>query len=129
MTGLNPHAGENGLLGDEESRLIEPAIKVAHEAGICVHGPFPADTLFNDAVNGSYDIVVAMYHDQGLLPVKLLHQHQAVNWTLGLPMIRTSPDHGTAFDIVGKNKANIGSMQAAVKLALDLAKTRKPRPC
>ncbi len=129
VTGLNPHAGENGLLGDEETRLIEPAIKIAHEAGIRVNGPFPADTLFNDAVNGSYDIVVAMYHDQGLLPVKLLHQHQAVNWTLGLPIIRTSPDHGTAFNIVGKNQANIDSMQAAIKLALDLTKTREPRPC
>ena len=129
VAGLNPHAGENGLLGDEETRLIEPAITVAREAGIRAGGPFPADTLFSDAVNGSYDIVVAMYHDQGLLPVKLLHQHQAVNWTLGTPVIRTSPDHGTAFDIVGKNQANIGSMQAAIKLALDLAKTREPRPC
>ncbi len=129
VTGLNPHAGEDGLLGDEETRLIKPAIKVAHEAGIRAKGPFPADTLFNEAVNGAFDIVVAMYHDQGLLPVKLLHQHQAVNWTLGLPMIRTSPDHGTAFDIVGKNQANIGSMQAAVKLALDLVKTRELRPC
>ena len=129
VAGLNPHAGEYGLLGDEELRLIEPAIKVASEAGIDVHGPFPADTLFNEAVNGTYDIVVAMYHDQGLLPVKLLHQHCAVNWTLGLPIIRTSPDHGTAFDIVGKNQANIDSMQAAIKLAIDLAKTREPRPC
>ena len=129
IAGLNPHAGEGGLLGDEESRLIEPAIKIALEAGIRVHGPFPADTLFNEARNGTFDVVVAMYHDQGLLPVKLLHQHQAVNWTLGLPIIRTSPDHGTAFDIVGKNQANIGSMKAAVKLAIDLAKTREPRPC
>ena len=129
VVGLNPHAGEDGLLGDEEKRLIEPAIKVALEAGIHVQGPFPADTLFNDAVGGAYDIVVAMYHDQGLLPVKLLHQHRAVNWTLGLPIIRTSPDHGTAFDIVGKNQANIGSMQAAIRLTIDLAKTREPRPC
>ncbi|MDP6541561.1 MAG: 4-hydroxythreonine-4-phosphate dehydrogenase PdxA, partial [Phycisphaerales bacterium] len=129
VTGLNPHAGEGGIFGDEESRLIEPAIKVARENGHRVYGPLPADTLFNEAVNGSYDVVVAMYHDQGLLPVKLLHQHRAVNWTLGLPFVRTSPDHGTAFDLVGNNEANIESMQAAIRLAIDLSKTPEPRPC
>lgn len=129
VAGLNPHAGEGGILGDEESRLIEPAINLAIEAGHRVFGPFPADTLFNDAAEGSYDVVVAMYHDQGLLPVKLLHKHQAVNWTIGLPIIRTSPDHGTAFDLVGKNEANTGSMQTAIRLAVDLAKTHEPRPC
>lgn len=121
VTGLNPHAGEHGLLGDEETRLIEPAIKVARDAGIDVSGPFPADTVFIKAASGEYDLVVAMYHDQGLTPVKLLGWDKAVNWTLGLPVIRTSPDHGTAFDIAGKNKASEGSMKSAIELATKLA--------
>ncbi len=129
VCGLNPHAGEGGLFGQEDQSIISPAISNARDEGVDVSGPEPADTVFHRARNGDFDGVVAMYHDQGLLPVKLLHQHQAVNWTLGTPVIRTSPDHGTAFDIVGKNQANIGSMQAAIKLALDLAKTREPRPC
>jgi 4-phospho-D-threonate 3-dehydrogenase / 4-phospho-D-erythronate 3-dehydrogenase len=125
VTGLNPHAGENGLFGDEEERLIRPAIEVARRSGIDVHGPFSADTIFIDAAAGAYDLVVAMYHDQGLIPVKLLGWDKAVNVTVGLPIIRTSPDHGTAYDIAGQNKASEGSMRAAVDLAIRLA--RSPR--
>lgn len=121
VCGLNPHASENGQFGDEEARIITPAIEMARRAGVEVHGPFPGDTVFLDAVKGRYDLVVAMYHDQGLIPVKLLAFDDAVNVTLGLPIIRTSPDHGTAFDIVGKNKANPGSMKAAIRLAVKMA--------
>lgn len=121
VCGLNPHASENGRFGDEESRIITPAIEAARAQGIDAHGPFPADTVFNHAVAGKFDLVVAMYHDQGLIPVKLLAFDEAVNVTLGLPIIRTSVDHGTAFDLVGKNKANPGSMKAAIRLAADLA--------
>jgi 4-hydroxythreonine-4-phosphate dehydrogenase len=124
VTGLNPHAGENGQFGDEERRLIEPAIKVARDSGIDVEGPFPADTIFIKAAAGDYDLVVAMYHDQGLIPVKLLGWDKAVNWTLGLPIIRTSPDHGTAFDIAGRNIASPGSMKAAIELAAQLANNK-----
>jgi 4-hydroxythreonine-4-phosphate dehydrogenase len=120
VCGMNPHASEGGLFGDEESRLIEPAIAAAREHGIDARGPFPADTIFIDAVAGKYDLVVAMYHDQGLIPIKLLAFDEAVNLTLGLPLLRTSPDHGTAFDIVGQNRANPGSMQAAIRLAARL---------
>ncbi len=118
VCGLNPHAGENGLFGDEEKRLIQPAIDVARKAGIDVRGPFPADSLFTTHNLDKYDLFVAMYHDQGLIPVKMLAFDSAVNTTLGLPLIRTSPDHGTAFDLVGKNKADPGSMAAAIQLAL-----------
>ncbi|MCI0362712.1 MAG: 4-hydroxythreonine-4-phosphate dehydrogenase PdxA, partial [Phycisphaerales bacterium] len=128
VTGLNPHAGENGQFGDEEARLIEPAIRVARESGIDVHGPFAADTIFVRAAAGDYDLVVAMYHDQGLIPLKLLGWDKAVNWTLGLPIIRTSPDHGTAFDIAGKNVASAGSMRAAIELAAQLAANRLAAP-
>jgi 4-hydroxythreonine-4-phosphate dehydrogenase len=121
VCGLNPHASENGLFGDEEKRLIEPAIQVAREHGIDAHGPFPGDTIFIDAVKGRYDMVVAMYHDQGLIPIKLLAFDEAVNVTLGLPIVRTSPDHGTAFDIVGKNRAKADSMAAAIELAIRMA--------
>lgn len=124
VCGLNPHAGENGQFGDEESRLIEPAIKVARDSGIDVHGPYPADTVFIRAAAGDFDLVVAMYHDQGLIPLKLLGWDKAVNWTLGLPIIRTSPDHGTAFDIAGRNLASDGSMKAAIELAARLAANR-----
>ncbi|UCD75405.1 MAG: 4-hydroxythreonine-4-phosphate dehydrogenase PdxA [Phycisphaerales bacterium] len=124
VAGLNPHAGEDGAFGDEEERLIRPAMEMARNSGIDVSGPFPADTVFIDAAAGDYDLVVAMYHDQGLIPVKLLGWDKAVNWTLGLPIIRTSPDHGTAFDIAGKNKASAGSMTAAVELAVNLAANR-----
>jgi 4-hydroxythreonine-4-phosphate dehydrogenase len=124
VCGLNPHAGEHGQFGDEETRLIEPAIRVAQDAGIDVHGPLPGDTVFIRAAAGDYDLVVAMYHDQGLIPVKLLGWDKAINWTLGLPIIRTSPDHGTAFDIAGKNLASEGSMKAAIELAAQLANHR-----
>jgi len=121
VCGLNPHAGEAGILGDEETRLIEPAIKFAVEQGINASGPFPADTIFNAALAGKYDLVVAMYHDQGLIPVKLIARDQSVNMTVGLPIIRTSPDHGTAFDIAGKGRANSSSMRAAIMLAAAVA--------
>lgn len=124
VCGLNPHASENGAFGDEERRIITPAIEAARSAGIDVHGPFPADTIYIDAVRGKWDLVVAMYHDQGLIPVKLLAFDEAVNTTLGLPIIRTSVDHGTAFDIVGRNRANAGSMKAAINLAISMANTR-----
>ena len=106
------------MFGDEEQRLLTPAIQVANKAGIDARGPFPADTLFTPANLKKYDLFVAMYHDQGLIPVKMLAFDSAVNMTLGLPIIRTSPDHGTAYDLVGKNKANPGSMKAAIELAI-----------
>jgi 4-hydroxythreonine-4-phosphate dehydrogenase len=125
VCGLNPHASENGLFGDEEKRIIEPAIMMARQHGIDATGPFPADTIFIKAVQGHYDIVVAMYHDQGLIPVKLLDFAGSVNLTLGLPIVRTSPDHGTAFDIVGKNKADPSSMKAAIQMAVEIARQRR----
>ena len=121
VAGLNPHAGEQGRFGDEEARIIEPAILMAREAGINVEGPFPADTLFWHAARGKYDGVVAMYHDQALIPVKLLAFDSSVNLTLGLPVVRASVDHGTAFDIAGTNRADPGSMKAAIDLAVQLA--------
>jgi 4-hydroxythreonine-4-phosphate dehydrogenase len=124
VAALNPHAGENGQFGDEEQRIISPAILMAQEAGIDVTGPYPADTLFYQALDGRYDAIVAMYHDQGLIPVKLLAFDKAVNVTIGLPIIRTSVDHGTAFDIVGRNRANPNSMKAALYLACDMAQTK-----
>jgi len=130
VCGINPHAGEDGQFGDEEDRIIKPAILMAQEAGCWVEGPYPADTLFWRAARGHYDGVVAMYHDQGLIPVKLLAFDSAVNVTLGLPAVRTSVDHGTAFDISGRNLADPGSMKAAIELACRLA-TRKffaPQP-
>ncbi len=125
VCGLNPHAGEDGRFGDEEQRVITPAILMAEHAGIDAAGPFPADTVFSKAVAGEYDCVVAMYHDQGLIPIKLLAWQDAVNVTLGLPIIRTSPDHGTAFDIAGRGQADPGSMKAAISLAIDLANQRR----
>lgn len=118
VCGLNPHAGEGGLMGDEETRLIEPAITLATNHGMRVEGPFPADTIFGRAVNGEFDLVVAMYHDQGLIPVKLLARDKSVNITIGLPTVRTSPDHGTAFDIAGRGVAEAGSMSAAIDTAV-----------
>ncbi len=127
VCGLNPHASEGGLFGDEEERLITPAIELARAQGIIADGPFPADTIFNAAVQGRYDLVVAMYHDQGLIPVKLLAWESAVNTTLGLPVVRTSPDHGTAYDIAGTGKASEKSMRAALELAIDMAAARLRR--
>jgi 4-phospho-D-threonate 3-dehydrogenase / 4-phospho-D-erythronate 3-dehydrogenase len=123
VTGLNPHAGENGLLGDEETRLIYPAIKMASNNGLDVHGPFPADTIFSNAA--SFDVIVAMYHDQGLLPVKLLSPQEAVNWTVGIPIIRTSPDHGTAFDIASTDQANPNSLLHAIHMAHTLSTSKR----
>jgi 4-hydroxythreonine-4-phosphate dehydrogenase len=121
VCGLNPHAGENGLFGDEDREFILPAVKSAQAAGIHCVGPFPADTLFLKAVHGEYDLVVAMYHDQGHVPMKLLDFEHTVNVSLGLPIIRTSVDHGTAFDIAGKNQADASSMKAALRLAAKMA--------
>jgi 4-hydroxythreonine-4-phosphate dehydrogenase len=123
VAGLNPHAGEHGLFGDEETAVIGPAIDVCRQRGIDVAGPFPADTIFVRAARREFDVVVACYHDQGLIPVKLLAFGQAVNVTLGLPIIRTSVDHGTAFDIAGRGVADPSSMVAAVRLAARLART------
>src|SRR5947209_3605440 len=127
VCGVNPHAGENGQFGDDEERIISPAILMARDQGIDATGPYPGDTVFLQAKNGKFDAVVAMYHDQGLIPVKLLAFDQAVNLTIGLPIVRTSPDHGTAFDIVGRNRANPGSMRAAIEMAIDLAVKRHAR--
>ncbi len=124
VCGLNPHAGEQGMFGDEEERIIRPAIEVAKRHGIDARGPFPGDTIFIDAAAGKYDLVVAMYHDQGLIPVKLLGWDKAVNVTAGLPIVRTSPDHGTAFNIAGTNAASEGSMRAAIELAVRMCATR-----
>ena len=121
IAGLNPHAGENGLLGTEDERVLRPAVEALQESGLDVSGPYPADTLFVRAVRGEFDVVVACYHDQGLIPVKLAAFGKAVNVTLGLPIVRTSVDHGTAFDIAGKGIADAGSMIEAVKLAARLA--------
>lgn len=125
VLGLNPHAGEGGMLGDEEERIIRPALTMARTAGLNVTGPLPPDTAFTPDSLARYDGIVAMYHDQGLIPVKMAAMHEAVHVTLGLPVVRTSPDHGTAFDIAGKNRANAGSMRAALELAIRLAKRRK----
>jgi 4-hydroxythreonine-4-phosphate dehydrogenase len=122
VAGLNPHAGENGAFGDEETRIIQPAIDLLNKAGIgTFSGPAVPDAIFREAALGQYDAVLAMYHDQGLIPLKLLDFDTAVNVTLGLPKPRTSPDHGTAFTIAGKNIANPSSMIAAIRLACELA--------
>jgi 4-phospho-D-threonate 3-dehydrogenase / 4-phospho-D-erythronate 3-dehydrogenase len=120
VCGLNPHASEHGLFGWEEQQIITPAIQMAREQGIDAHGPFPADTIFIEALKGRWDLVIAMYHDQGLIPIKLVAFDEAVNVTLGLPIIRTSVDHGTAFDIVGRNTATATPMKAAIDLAIRL---------
>lgn len=121
---LNPHAGEAGLFGDEEQQVITPAIQRAQEKGIAATGPHSADTLFHFALKGRYDAVICMYHDQGLIPLKLLHFDDAVNVTLGLPIIRTSVDHGTAYDLAGTGKANTASLVAALKMADRMASSR-----
>jgi 4-hydroxy-L-threonine phosphate dehydrogenase PdxA len=124
VCGLNPHAGEGGHLGTEETKIIEPTVHRAKKQGVDVHGPFSADTLFFQALRGDYDAVVAMYHDQGLAPLKMIAFERGVNWTLGLPFIRTSPDHGTAYDIAGKGVADPSSMIAALQLAKELVGRR-----
>ena len=122
VAGLNPHAGEDGLLGTEDAAVLAPAVVRAREAGINVAGPFPADTLFVRAARGEFDVVIAAYHDQGLVPVKLLAFGKSVNVTLGLPIIRTSVDHGTAFDIARQGVADHGSLVEAIVLAAKLAR-------
>lgn len=121
VAALNPHGGEGGLFGDEEARLVAPAVAQLVAAGLPVTGPLPADTLFVRAVAGEFDGVVALYHDQGHIPIKLLGMHRAVNITLGLPLVRTSVAHGTAFDIVGRGKADATGMLAAIDAAIRLA--------
>jgi len=125
VAALNPHASENGQFGDEEQRIISPAILLAQEQGIHCTGPIPADTLFVRAARGEFDAVVAMYHDQGMIPVKLLDFEHAVNITIGIPIIRTSPAHGTAFDIAGRNVASPSSMKSAILTAIQMAKVRR----
>jgi 4-hydroxythreonine-4-phosphate dehydrogenase len=122
VCGLNPHAGEGGEFGREEIDLIEPVVTSMQKKGLDVLGPLPADTLFHRAYQGDYDAVVAMYHDQGLGPLKMVAFDHGVNWTLGLPFIRTSPDHGTAYDIAGQGRASPSSMIAAIRLAKQLAR-------
>ena len=126
VCGLNPHAGEGGNIGDEEITTITPAVEAMKQRGIDVHGPFAADALFYYVLRGDYDAVVAMYHDQGLVPLKMIGFERGVNWTLGLPFIRTSPDHGTAYDIAGRGIANPSSMIAAIQLAKQLARNQHP---
>ena len=124
LAGLNPHAGEKGRMGDEEERVIAPAIAALQAEGINASGPHPADTLFAPHKRGSYDVAVAMYHDQALVPLKTLDFDNGVNMTLGLPIIRTSPDHGTAFDIAGKGLARPDSLLAAIRMAAQAAAFR-----
>jgi 4-hydroxythreonine-4-phosphate dehydrogenase len=121
IAGLNPHAGEDGALGDEDRNVVAPAVERLVAEGIDAHGPVPADTLFHEDARVNYDVVLCMYHDQALIPIKTLAFHHAVNVTLGLPFVRTSPDHGTAFDIAGTGRANAGSFIAALRLAARLA--------
>ncbi|MCG2813219.1 MAG: 4-hydroxythreonine-4-phosphate dehydrogenase PdxA, partial [Thermodesulfovibrionales bacterium] len=120
VAGLNPHAGEAGIFGSEEGNEIIPAIEDAKKLGIPVTGPYPPDTVFNKAYNGEIDMVVCMYHDQGLIPLKMIAFDRGVNVTVGLPIIRTSPDHGTAYDIAWKGIADPSSMLEAIKMAARL---------
>ena len=126
LAGLNPHAGEHGVIGDEDEAVLRPAVDAAKQRGIEISGPWPGDTVFARAARGEFDVVIACYHDQGLIPVKLLAFGKAVNVTLGLPIVRTSVDHGTAFDIAGKGLADASSLVEAVRLAAKLALNHKP---
>jgi 4-hydroxythreonine-4-phosphate dehydrogenase len=128
VAGLNPHAGEDGALGDEDLNLVRPAVERLKADGIDARGPLPADSLFHAAARASYDAALAMYHDQALIPIKTLAFDHAVNVTLGLPFVRTSPDHGTAFDIAGTGRADPGSLIAALRLAARLSAHAEPRP-
>jgi len=127
LAGLNPHAGEHGVIGREDDEVLAPAVTALRSRGVVVDGPFPADTVFVRAMRGEFDAVVACYHDQGLIPIKLVAFGRAVNVTLGLPIVRTSVDHGTAFDIAGKGVADPSSMIEAIKLAARLAMSPKAR--
>ena len=128
VVGLNPHAGEDGLLGDEDAEIIAPALEQPLPPATLL-GPLVPDAAFRDAVNGRYDALVAMYHDQGLIPVKLVDFDESVNVTLGLPIVRTSPDHGTAYDIAGKGIARAVSMQRALALAVEMVARRAAHAC
>jgi 4-hydroxythreonine-4-phosphate dehydrogenase len=121
VAGLNPHAGEDGALGDEDLTVVRPAVEQLRAEGIDARGPLPADSMFHAAARASYDAALAMYHDQALIPIKTLAFDHAVNVTLGLPFVRTSPDHGTAFDIAGSGRADPSSLVAAIRLAARLA--------
>lgn len=125
VAGLNPHAGEGGLFGSEESKIIEPAIELVQNSRIDARGPFPSDTIFFRMLEGDFDVILAMYHDQALIPIKTLDFYGGVNLTLGLPFIRTSPDHGTAFDKAGKNISYPNSLRAAINTACFLASNKK----
>ncbi len=124
IAGLNPHAGEDGILGSEENQIIAPAVGALKAKGYAVSGPLSADTLFHDEARKNYDAALTMYHDQGLIPIKTLSFWDGVNVTLGLPIVRTSPDHGTAFDIAGTGKADVRSMIAAIRMAAAIADAR-----
>jgi 4-hydroxythreonine-4-phosphate dehydrogenase len=128
FAGLNPHAGEDGSLGDEDGAIVAPAVELLRREGIEARGPLPADTMFHPAARRSYDAALAMYHDQALIPIKTLAFDHAVNVTLGLPFVRTSPDHGTAFDIAGTGRASAASLVAALKLAARLARADAMAP-
>jgi 4-hydroxythreonine-4-phosphate dehydrogenase len=128
VAGLNPHAGEDGTLGDEDLTLVRPAVEQLRAEGIDARGPLPADSLFHQAARATYDAALAMYHDQALIPIKTLAFHHAVNVTLGLPFVRTSPDHGTAFDIAGSGRADPASLIAALRLAARLSSRTQSRP-
>src|SRR5262249_16231893 len=123
VSGLNPHAGEDGALGTEDQTIVAPAIEILHSEGLAARGPLPADTMFHQAARQTYDCAICMYHDQALIPIKTLAFDDAVNVTLGLPFVRTSPDHGTAFDIAGTGRANPASLIAALRLAARMAAT------
>lgn len=125
VLGLNPHAGDNGIIGNEEQTIIKPAINKAQQEEILVYGPYPADGFFGNGIYKQFDAVLAMYHDQGLVPFKTIAFNAGVNFTAGLPIIRTSPDHGTAYDIAGKNIASEESFRKAVYTAIDIFKSRK----
>lgn len=127
VAGLNPHAGEQGALGEEDARIIAPAVEALRAGGVDASGPLPADTLFHAEARARYDAALCMYHDQALIPVKTLAFHEAVNVTLGLPIIRTSPDHGVALDIAGAGAARADSLIAALRLAADMAARRAAR--
>lgn len=125
VLGLNPHAGDNGVIGNEEQQIIIPAINKTKDEGMLVYGPYPADGFFGNGTYKNFDAVLAMYHDQGLIPFKTIAFNSGVNFTAGLPIVRTSPDHGTAYDIAGKNMASEESFRRAVYMAIDIYKTRK----
>jgi len=127
VSGLNPHAGEDGSLGTEDQTIVAPAVELLRGEGLEIRGPLPADTMFHEAARRTYDCAICMYHDQALIPIKTLAFEDAVNVTLGLPFIRTSPDHGTAFDIAGTGKANPSSLIAALRLAARMAGARPVR--